>query len=226
MASLIFLMGLFGVKIGIAYVTVGVLLAVIGGFIIEKLNLNKEIKIVGKENEYGESCCSVKENECLVQILPKSESCCSVEYNEKSQLVVDRISHAKHETINLVKGIWKYVLISIGIGTIIHSWIPQDAILEVLGENNPISVLIATLVGVPLYTDEMSAIVIGKAFFTQGVEIGTILSFMMSAAALSVPSIIMLRSVLSKKLLTIFIVIVTVGIILIGYLFNFFSWLF
>lgn len=202
MASLIFLMSLFGFKIGITYVLVGVLLAVIGGIIIEKLNLGDEIKIAIKEDERGGCCCDGDNRESLVAI--------------------DRIYYAKNETLSLVKGIWKYILISIAIGTIIHNWIPQDAILGVLGENNLISVLVATLVGVPLYTDEMSAIVIGQAFFSKGVQIGTVLSFMMSAAALSLPSMIMLKSVLSKKLLTIFIGIVTIGVIIIGYLFNLF----
>lgn len=221
MASLIFLMSLFGFKIGIAYVSVGVLLAVIGGFIIEKLNLQSHINIMNKEN--NRSCCNKELN---LKIIIKDNNCCSPSNNSKNKVAFNRISQAKQDTINLVKNIWKYILISIAIGTLIHSWIPQNAILKVLGENNPLSVLIATFIGIPLYTDEMSAIVIGKAFYSQGVQIGTILSFMMSAAALSIPSIIMLRSILSKKLLAIFISIITIGIIFIGYLFNLLSWIF
>ncbi|KAB3530667.1 permease [Alkaliphilus pronyensis] len=198
MASLLFLISLFGFSIGIAYVLVGIFLAVIGGVIIERLKLSKEIKILTNQNDRS-SCDEV--NEDLMQ-------------------VSDRIIYAKKETIYLLKSIWKYILISIAIATIIKSWIPQGWILGVLGENNPLSVLIATLIGVPLYTDEMSAIVIGKAFASQGVQVGTVLSFMMSAAALSLPSMIMLRSVLSKKLLAIFISIVTIGIIIIGCMFN------
>ena len=120
----------------------------------------------------------------------------------------------------IIKRVWLYVLIGVGIGAIIHGWIPADIIQKVIGENNPFSVLLATVVGIPVYSDIFGTIPIAEALFDKGVGAGTILSFMMAVTALSLPSIIMLKKVVKTKLLVIFVLIVSIGIIIIGYLFN------
>lgn len=200
LGSLILLASIFGFKTAIVYVIVGLVLAVIGGTLIEKLHLENYIEDFVK-------------------------NIANVDIENTVMTKHDRIDYAKEQVKLTVHKIYLYVLIGVGIGAIIHNVIPQEFIQMVLGENNPFSVIIATLVGIPMYADIFGTIPIAEALFSKGVELGTILSFMMAVTALSLPSMIMLRRAIKPKLLTIFVIIVTIGIILIGYGFNAFQYL-
>ncbi|MBS5953507.1 MAG: permease [Paraclostridium bifermentans] len=194
-ASLLLLAGFFGMNVSILYVVLGLIIAIIGGTIISKLNLESEIQTYTEHTR---------------ELYDESEG-----FNQKQ-----RLNYAKEDTIAIVKNVYKYVLIGVGIGALIHNWIPQEAILAVLGHDNPFSVIIATVIGIPMYADIFGTIPIAEALFMAGVPIGTVLAFMMGVTALSLPSMIMLSKVVKPKLLAIFIGIVTVGIIITGYLFN------
>ena len=195
LAAFLILVQIFGARIALAYVIVGIVLAVIGGTIIDKMRLEK----------YVEPFVRTGQN---VDI-------------ETSQLTrKERAIFAKDGVLEIIKRVWLYVLIGVGIGAIIHGWIPADIIQKVIGEKNPFSVLLATVVGIPVYSDIFGTIPIAEALFAKGVGAGTILSFMMAVTALSLPSIIMLKKVVKTKLLVIFVGIVSIGIIIIGYLFN------
>jgi hypothetical protein len=137
----------------------------------------------------------------------------------------DRVILAKERMIEIVKNVFWYIIIGVGIGALIHNWVPTEIIQSVLGTNNPFSVLIATAVGIPIYADEFGTIPIAEALFSKGVGVGTIISFMMAVTALSLPSIIMLRKAVKPKLLGAFVGIVSIGILIIGYLFNALSFL-
>lgn len=193
-------MSFFGAKIAIAYVVVGLILAVIGGTIIDKLGLESQVQGYVREIENVD-----------------------VENIEMSR--EERISFAKEQVKDIVKRVWLYVLIGVGIGAGIHNWIPQSIVENVVGNNNPFAVLLATAVGIPMYADIFGTLPIAEALFSKGVGIGTVLSFMMAVTALSLPSIIMLSKVVKPKLLAIFVGIVAIGIIIIGYLFNAFAYL-
>lgn len=198
LGAFILLMSVFGGKIAIAYVVLGLILAVIGGVIIDKLGLEKYVEKHINTLSSG--------NDELIEM------------NRKQ-----RLSYSKEQMLATLKKVFLYVFIGVGIGALIHNWIPQEIIQKVLGENNPFSVLIATFIGVPMYADIFGTIPIAQALYASGASIGTILSFMMSVTALSVPSIIMLRKAVKPKLLAVFVGIVVVGIIVIGYLFNAFA---
>lgn len=201
LASLMLLMSFFGAKIAIAYVVVGLILAVIGGTLIEKFRLEKYVEV------------NVREIENVDAEVP--------EMTRK-----ERISYSKEQVRDIIKRVWLYVLIGVGIGAAIHNWIPQSFIENVVGGNNPFAVMLATVVGIPMYADIFGTLPIAEALFAKGVNVGTIVSFMMAVTALSLPSMIMLSKVVKPKLLAIFVSIVTVGIIIIGYLFNAFSYIF
>lgn len=195
LASLLLLAGFFGMNISILYVVLGLIIAIVGGTIISKLNLENEIQTyTGQTRElYNES-----EN-----------------FNQKQ-----RLEYAKDDTIAIIKNVYLYVLVGVGIGALIHNWIPQDVILSILGNDNPFALFIAAIIGIPMYADIFGTIPIAEALFMAGVPIGTVLAFMMSVTALSLPSIIMLSKVVKPKLLAIFVAIVTIGIIITGYVFN------
>ncbi len=199
-ASLLLLTSFFGMKISIVYVVLGLLIAIVGGTIISKLNMESEIRTY---------------NEKTRDLYDESE-----DFNQKQ-----RLNYALDDTKIIVKNVYRYVFIGVGIGALIHNWIPQNVILSILGHENPFSVLIAAVVGIPMYADIFGTIPIAEALFMAGVPIGTILAFMMSVTALSLPSIIMLSKVVKPKLLVIFVGIVTVGIVITGYIFNSFSFL-
>lgn len=201
LGSLILLMSIFGGKIAIAYVIVGLILAVLGGTLIEKLGMEKHVE------EFIKSAGSV-----------------DIESPELTKH--DRMKYAWEQVQATVKKVFWYVIIGVSIGAAIHNWIPTEIIQTILGDNNPFSVLLATVVGVPMYADIFGTIPIAEALFAKGVGIGTIMSFMMGVTALSLPSMIMLRKAVKPKLLILFIGIVTLGIIIIGYLFNTFQFLF
>jgi uncharacterized membrane protein YraQ (UPF0718 family) len=201
LASLLLLMSFFGAKIAIAYVVVGLILAVIGGTLIDKLGLEKYVEGYVREIE-------------------------NVDAEVPEMTRNERISYSKEQVKDIIQRVWLYVLIGVGIGATIHNWIPQSIIENVVGANNPFAVLLATVVGIPMYADIFGTLPIAEALFAKGVGVGTVLSFMMAVTALSLPSMIMLSKVVKPKLLAIFVSIVSAGIIIIGYLFNAFSYIF
>lgn len=202
LASFLLLTSFFGVKIAAIYVIVGLILAVIGGTLIDKLNLENQVESFvtsGNSNKDGQ----------IEELTYK-----------------DRINYSVEQVKSIYKKVWYAILIGVGIGALIHNWIPESVIETVIGENNPFAVLIATLVGIPIYADIFGTLPIAEALFGKGVEIGTILSFMMAVTALSLPSLIMLSKVVKPKLLATFIAICSIGIIIIGYIFNSLDFLF
>lgn len=199
--SLVLLMSIFGAKVAIAYVVVGLILAVLGGTLIEKMHMEK-----------------------YVEEFIKSAGTVDIEAPDLS--VKDRLSYAKEQVWETVKKVAPYIFVGVGIGAIIHNVIPESLVQSILGGNNPISVVLATLVGVPMYADIFGTIPVAESLFAKGAGLGTILSFMMAVTALSLPSIIMLKKAVKPKLLALFVGIVTLGIIIIGYLFNFYSFMF
>ncbi|MCX8132119.1 MAG: permease [Clostridia bacterium] len=200
LASVILLASIFNWKIAIAYVIVGIILAVIGGTVISKLKLEKYVEPFVFSNKVLEA--------------------------EQSELTFrDRIDFSKEQVLNIIKKVWMYILIGVGIGAAIHNWVPESVISAVLGQDKWYSVLLATIVGVPMYADIFGTLPIAEALVIKGVGIGTALSFMMAVTALSLPSMIMLKNVVKAKLLVIFAGIVTLGIIIIGYVFNSFGFL-
>lgn len=201
LGSLVLLTSIFGWKIAVAYVLVGLILAVLGGGLIEHMHMEKHVEPFIMEIQHVEG------DEVVLQRK-------------------ERLSYAWLQVRSTVKKVFWYVIVGVGIGAAIHNWIPTSAILFVLGEHNPLSVLIATFVGIPMYADIFGTIPIAEALWAKGVGVGTILSFMMGVTALSLPSLVMLRKAVKPKLLGLFFLIVTVGIILIGYMFNAFGSLF
>ena len=200
LGALILLMSIFGARIAFTYVIVGLVLAVAGGTIIDKLGMEDYVvKFVS--------------------------SGATVDIEEPNQTKKNRMIYAKEQVAATVKKVFLYILIGVGIGALIHNWIPESFIQTVLGVNNPFSVLIATVVGIPMYADIFGTLPIAEALFAKGVGVGTILSFMMGVTALSLPSMIMLKRVVKNKLLAIFVGVVALGIIIIGYFFNAFSFL-
>ncbi|NCC16259.1 MAG: permease [Clostridia bacterium] len=193
--SLLLLMSIFGIKVAIIYVIVGLIIAVIGGTIIEKLHMQK----------YVESF-----------IL----SAGSVDIESPDLTKTDRLNYAKEQMQATFKKVLPYILIGVGIGAVIHNWIPEEWVALVLGTNNPFGVVLATLLGVPMYADIFGTIPIAEALLYKGAQLGTILSFMMAVTTLSLPSMIMLRKAVKPKLLALFIAICTIGIIIVGYFFN------
>jgi uncharacterized membrane protein YraQ (UPF0718 family) len=201
LGALILLMSVFGAYIAIAYVIVGLVLAVVGGTLIDKLGMEKYVeRFIFSGN--------------------------SVDIESPELTRKDRLVYSKEQVLAIIKKVWLYVLIGVGIGALIHNWIPRAWIETVLGQKNPFSVLIATAVGMPMYADIFGTIPIAEALYAKGVGVGTILSFMMAVTALSVPSIVLLKRAVKTKLLAVFVGIVGVGILVIGYLFNALGFLF
>lgn len=200
LASVLLLASIFNWRIAFAYVVVGLILAVIGGTIISHLKLEKYVESFVFENKY-------------------------IEIDELELTTKDRISFGKDQVLTIIKKVWLYILIGVGIGAAIHNWIPENIIAAVLGQEKWYSVIVATFVGIPMYADIFGTLPIAEALVTKGVGIGTALSFMMAVTALSLPSMIMLKKVVKPKLLGIFVFIVTTGILIIGYTFNAFGYL-
>lgn len=195
LASVLLLASIFNWKIAIAYVAVGIFLAVIGGTLISKLKLEKYVESFVFNNKIAD-----------------------VDVPEMTKK--ERVSFAKEQVIEIIHKVWLYIFIGVGIGAAIHNWIPESIITAVLGRQNIFSVMIATLVGVPMYADIFGTLPIAEALVVKGVGIGTVLAFMMAVTALSLPSMILLKKVVKMKLLGIFVAIVTLGIMIIGYTFN------
>ena len=195
LGSLVLLSGIFGIKIAFIYVLLGLCLAVLGGVMIEHLHLENEVEDILR----GVS---------------------AVEQDIPTLSFKERLSFAKEQVKTTFRKVFPYILLGVGIGSLIHNWIPKAWVLSLLGARNPFGVILATLVGIPMYADIFGTIPIAESLLLKGAELGTVLSFMMGVTTLSLPSMIMLRKVIKPKLLGIFIGICVVGIILIGYLFN------
>lgn len=195
LGSLVLLMSIFGWKVAIVYVLLGLIIAVAGGSLIEKLHLENEVEEYIKNGK-------------------------SVDIPQEELHFKDRLHFAWEQDVSTAKKVAPYVLIGVGIGAIIHNWIPEEIIVNILGANNPFGVIIATIAGVPMYADIFGTIPIAEALLAKGALLGVVLSFMMGVTTLSLPSMIMLRKAVKPKLLWIFIAICTVGIILVGYFFN------
>ncbi len=201
LGSLVLLMSIFSTKVAVAYVIVGLIIAVVGGTLIEKLHMEKYVEdfILKAGNVDIESPTLTKK---------------------------DRLQYAKEQMLETFKKVFPYILIGVGIGATIHNWIPESWIQSVLGSDNPFGVILATLIGIPIYADIFGTIPIAQVLIGKGAQLGTILAFMMAVTTLSLPSMIMLRKAIKPKLLALFIAICTFGIIIVGYLFNIFQYLF
>lgn len=195
LGSLVLLMSIFGSKIAAVYVLVGLVIAVAGGTIIEKLHMEKHVE------QYIKTAGSV---DIEAPDLTKKE----------------RLKFALEQVSATFKKVFPYILVGVGIGAFIHNWIPEEFIVKVLGDNNPFGVILATIAGIPMYADIFGTIPIAEALLAKGALLGVVLSFMMGVTTLSLPSMIMLRKAVKPKLLGIFIAICTAGIIIVGYLFN------
>ena len=195
LGSLVLLMSIFGWKVAIIYVALGLVIAVAGGTLIEKLRL---------ENQVEEYIRSGK----------------SIDLPQEALHVKDRIRYAWGQVCATAKKVFPYVLIGVGIGAIIHNWIPEEWIVKLLGTGNPFGVILATIAGVPMYADIFGTIPIAEALLAKGARLGVVLSFMMGVTTLSLPSIIMLRKAVKPRLLSIFVGVCTAGIIIVGYFFN------
>ena len=195
LGSLVLLMSIFGAKVAIVYVILGLVIAVAGGTLIEKLHL---------ENQVEEFIRNAKQ----------------IDVPQEELTVKDRLKDSAEQVAGTLKKVCPYILIGVGVGAFIHNWIPQDLIVRFLGKGNPFGVIIATIAGVPMYADIFGCIPIAEALLAKGAKLGVVLSFMMGVTTLSLPSMIMLKKAIKPKLLGVFIAICTVGIIIVGYFFN------
>ncbi len=195
LGSLLILTSIFGVNVAVLYVIVGLIVAVVGGTIIEKLHMDR----------YVESFILKAGN---------------VDIASPTLTRRDRLRYAKEQMTATFKKVFPYILIGVSIGAVIHNWLPEAWITAALGNDNPFAVILATLVGVPVYADIFGTIPIAEALLFKGAQLGTVLSFMMAVTTLSLPSLVLLRKAVKPKLLALFIVICTVGIILVGFFFN------
>ena len=196
LGSLVLLMSIFGAKIAVIYVILGLIIAVIGGTLIEKLHMEDQIADFIR-NHKG-----------------------SVDIDSPDLTVRDRLIYAKEQVESTFKKVFPYILIGVAIGAVIHNWIPEAWVQAVLGSRNPFGTVLATVIGVPMYADIFGTIPVAEALLAKGALLGTILSFMMAVTTLSLPSLIMLKQAIKPKLLGTFIAICTIGIILVGYGFN------
>lgn len=195
LGSLVLLMSIFGWKVAVVYVLLGLTIAVAGGTIIEKLHLENQVQEFIRNGNILDA--------------PQEE----LHFK-------DRIKFAWEQVVDIAKKVFPYVLVGVGVGTLIHNWIPQDFIVKVLGDGNPFGVILATVAGIPMYADIFGTIPIAEALLAKGAQLGVVLSFMMGVTTLSLPSIIMLRKAVKPKLLAVFIGVCAVGIVIVGYFFN------
>ena len=199
LGSLVLLMSIFGAKIAVVYVVMGLVIAVIGGTLIEKLHMEDQIADFIRNNNS------------------------SVDIESPNLTVKDRLIYSKDQVLVTLKRVFPYILVGVGIGALIHNWIPESWIQTVLGSKNPFGVILATLIGVPMYADIFGTIPVAEALLSKGALLGTILSFMMAVTTLSLPSLIMLKKAIKPKLMGAFVGICTAGIIIVGYGFNIFQ---
>lgn len=195
LGSLVLLMSIFGWKVAVVYVLVGLLIAVVGGTLIEKMHL---------EDQVQEFIRNGKSIDLPVEEITKT----------------DRLKYAWEQVVSTAKKVVPYVVLGIAVGAVIHNWIPEKWIVSILGTGNPFGVVIATVAGIPMYADIFGCIPIAEALLAKGARLGVVLSFMMGVTTLSLPSIIMLKKAVKTKLLGIFVAICTIGIVIVGYFFN------
>ena len=195
LGSLVLLMSIFGWKVAVVYVVIGLVIAVVGGTLIENLHLENQVE----------------------EFIRKGKA---IDVPQEELHIKDRLKYAFEQVCGTAKKVFLYVLIGVGIGAVIHNFIPEDFIVSVLGDNNPFGVILAAIAGVPMYADIFGTIPIAEALLGKGALLGVVLSFMMAVTTLSLPSMIMLRKAVKPKLLGIFITICTIGIIIVGYFFN------
>ncbi|MGN1156511.1 MAG: permease [Agathobacter sp.] len=195
LGSLVLLMSIFGAKVAIVYVVLGLVIAVAGGTLIEKLHF---------ENQVEEFIRNAKQ----------------IDVPQEELTIKDRLKYSSEQVAETFKKVFPYILVGVGIGALIHNWIPEDLIVRFLGNGNPFGVIIATIAGVPMYADIFGCIPIAEALLAKGAKLGVVLSFMMGVTTLSLPSMIMLKKAIKPKLLGVFVAICTVGIIVVGYFFN------
>lgn len=195
LGSLVLLMSIFGWKVAVLYVVLGLVIAVVGGTMIEKLHLENEVE----------------------EFIRKGKN---VDVPQEELTVRDRLQYAWEQVVSTAKKVFPYVLVGVGIGAIIHNWIPEEFIIKLLGDRNPFGVILATVAGAPMYADIFGTIPIAEALLAKGAQLGVVLSFMMGVTTLSLPSMVMLRKAVRPKLLGTFIAICTIGIIIVGYFFN------
>lgn len=198
LGSLVLLMSIFGTRVAVIYVIVGLIIAVIGGTTIEHMHMEQYVE----------------------EFILRAHA---VDIESPTLSQKERLSYAKEQMTATFKKVFPYILLGVAIGAIIHNWIPETWIETVLGSGNPFGVILATLIGIPMYADIFGTIPVAEALLSKGAQLGTILSFMMAVTTLSLPSLIMLKKAVKPKLLAIFIAICTVGIIVVGYLFNIFQ---
>lgn len=194
--SLILLMSIFGSKVAIIYVALGLAVAVIGGTLIEKLHMENQVE------EFIRNASAV-------------------DIDSPSLSQKERLIYAKNRVLETLKKVFPYIVIGVGIGAVIHNWIPQSFVEGILGRKNPFGVILATMVGTPLYADTFGTISIAEALLYKGAQLGTVLAFMLGVTTLSLPSLIMLKKAIKTRLLVVFVTICVVGIVIVGYLFNF-----
>ena len=195
LGSLVLLTSIFGWKVAVIYVILGLVIAVVGGTLIEKMRMEKHVADFIRNAS-------------------------SVDIDSPKLTQKERFGYAKDQMLSTFKKVLPYILIGVGIGALIHNWIPESWVESALGSNNPFGVILATIIGVPMYADIFGTIPIAEALLAKGAQLGTILAFMMAVTTLSLPSMIMLKKAVKPKLLGVFIAICTIGIILVGYLFN------
>ena len=198
LGSLVLLMSIFGTKVAVLYVVLGLVIAVAGGTLIEKLHIENQVE----------------------EFIRKASA---LDIDSPTLTQKERLTYAKDQVAETFKKVFPYILIGVGIGAVIHNWIPESWVVSVLGSRNPVGVILATVIGVPMYADIFGTIPIAEALLAKGAQLGTVLSFMMGVTTLSLPSMIMLRKAVKPKLLGFFIAVCTAGIILVGYLFNLFQ---
>lgn len=195
LGSLVLLTSIFGASTAVLYVVLGLVVAILGGSLIEKLHMEPHIESF---------------------VLQAG----SVDIESPELTTQDRLVYAREQMASTFKKVFPYILIGVGIGAFIHNWIPEEWVVSLLGRNNPLGVFLATLLGLPFYADIFGTIPIAEALLSKGAQLGTVLAFMMSVTTLSIPSLVMLRKAIKPKLLAMFVAICLLGIILVGYLFN------
>lgn len=200
LGSFVLLISIFGTKVAVIYIVLGLVIAVIGGMIIERLHMEKHI-------------------ESFVL------SAGSIDIESPDLTIRERLIYAKEQMLNTFRKVFPYIFVGVGIGALIHNWLPENTVETVLGSNNPFGVIFATIVGTPMYADIFGTIPIAEALLSKGAQLGSVLSFMMAVTTLSLPSLIMLRKAVKPQLLAVFIVICVTGIIIVGYLFNVFQFI-
>ena len=198
LGSLVLLMSIFGAKVAVLYVVLGLVIAVAGGTLIEKLHMENQVE----------------------EFIRKASA---VDIASPTLTQKERLVYAKEQVEETFRKVFPYILIGVGIGAVIHNWIPESWVVTVLGSNNPFGVILATIIGIPMYADIFGTIPIAEALLGKDAQLGTVLAFMMGVTTLSLPSMIMLRKAVKPKLLGVFIAICALGIIVVGYLFNLFQ---